>query len=180
MVPAGATQTDLEKMDPRALSAMVMGCLAHIEHLKLVIAKLRPMHFGSRSEKAKANRHIEQLELELDGLQALCATPAPPPQTEVDAPAPPDSTSRKSRALPAHLRRETRTHFPEPKSCPGCGGAMKKLGEDVSEMLEYVPASYYAGAGLSLIAGICVLLGWILLWHNPFGHAARHHPARHV
>ena len=143
MVPAGATQTDLEKMDPRALSAMVMGCLAHIEHLKLVIAKLRPMHFGSRSEKAKANRHIEQLELELDGLQALCATPAPPPQTEVDAPAPPDSTSRKSRALPAHLRRETRTHLPEQKNCPGCGGAMKKLGEDVSEMLEYVPASFF-------------------------------------
>src|SRR5271157_2251764 len=120
MVPAGATQTDLEKMDPRALSAMVMGCLAHIEHLKLVIAKLRRMHFGSRSEKAKANRHIEQLELELDGLQALCATPAPPPQTEAAAPVPPARTSRKSRALPAHLRRETRTHLPEQKNCPGC------------------------------------------------------------
>jgi len=143
MDPAGATQTDLEKMDPRALSAMVMGCLAHIEHLKLVIAKLRRMHFGSRSEKAKANRHMEQLELELDGLQALCATPAPAPQTEAAAPVPPARTSRKSRALPAHLRRETRTHLPEQKNCPSCGGAMKKLGEDVSEMLEYVPASFF-------------------------------------
>ena len=121
MISSGATQTDLEKMDPRALSAMVIGCLAHIEHLKLVIAKLRRMHFGSRSEKAKANRHIEQLELELDGLQALCATPAPPPQAEVAAPEPPTRTSRKSRALPAHLRRETRTHLPEQKNCSGCG-----------------------------------------------------------
>ena len=60
MIPAGATQTDLEKMDPRALSAMVVGCLAHIEHLKLVIAKLRRMHFGSRSEKAKAKWYTSE------------------------------------------------------------------------------------------------------------------------
>ncbi len=47
-------------------------------------------------------------------------------------------------------------------------------------VLDYVPSSYYAGAGLSLITAICVLLGWILLWHKPFGHAGKHHPVRHV
>ena len=47
-------------------------------------------------------------------------------------------------------------------------------------VLEYVPASYYAGAGLSLITTICVLLGWILLWHKPFGHRRSHHPLQHV
>jgi len=37
-------------------------------------------------------------------------------------------TSRKSRTLPAHLRCETRTYFPEQRNGPGCGGAMKKFG----------------------------------------------------
>jgi transposase len=141
MVSATAKQSDLEKMGPRALSEMVIGCLAHIEHLELVIAKLRRMHFGCKSEKA--NRHIEQLELQLDGLRALCATPAQKPQPEAAAPEPQGSAQRKSRALPKHLRRETRTHLPERQDCPCCGGAMKTLGEDVSEMLEYTPASFF-------------------------------------
>jgi|GEM_PF-5776865 len=39
-----------------------------IEHLKLLIAKLRRMQFGRRSEKV--DRQIEQLELRLEDLEA--------------------------------------------------------------------------------------------------------------
>ena len=39
-----------------------------IEHLKLVIAKLRRMIFGTKSEKV--TREIEQLELKLEELEA--------------------------------------------------------------------------------------------------------------
>jgi transposase len=46
------------------------------------------------------------------------------------------------RALPEHLPRQTEIHQPEQESCPGCGGELRKLGEDVSEMLEYVPARF--------------------------------------
>jgi transposase len=46
------------------------------------------------------------------------------------------------RPLPDHLPRQTETHRPEQESCPGCGGGLRKLGEDVSEMLEYVPARF--------------------------------------
>jgi transposase len=36
-----------------------------------------------------------------------------------------------------------RTHLPESyQSCAECGAQMKQLGEDVSEQLEYVPASF--------------------------------------
>ena len=42
-----------------------------IEHLKLLIAKLRRMQFGRKSEKL--DRQIEQLELRLDELQATRA-----------------------------------------------------------------------------------------------------------
>jgi transposase len=44
--------------------------------------------------------------------------------------------------LPAHLPRETRKYPPKQTACPDCGGELKHLGEDVSEMLEYLPARF--------------------------------------
>jgi transposase len=40
------------------------------------------------------------------------------------------------------LPRETRKILPKQTACPDCGGQLKHLGEDVSEMLEWVPASF--------------------------------------
>ena len=61
------------------------------------------------------------------------------------AAAPTSSTprrKRKRRPLPEHLPRETHTHMPAEEACSACGGQLCKLGEDVSEMLEYIPASF--------------------------------------
>ena len=46
------------------------------------------------------------------------------------------------RPLPEHLPREVRTYPPKQEACPDCGGELKHLGEDVSEILEYVPARF--------------------------------------
>ena len=46
------------------------------------------------------------------------------------------------RPLPDHLPREVAIHEPEEKGCPACGGGLNKLSEDISEMLEYVPARF--------------------------------------
>jgi transposase len=48
----------------------------------------------------------------------------------------------RRRPLPDHLPREVEIHEPEDKGCPACGGNLSRLGEDVSEMLEYVPARF--------------------------------------
>src|SRR4029079_9119634 len=45
------------------------------------------------------------------------------------------------RPLPAHLPREEIVHTPS-CICPECGGELRKLGEDVSEVLERVPAQF--------------------------------------
>lgn len=139
MVDAPGTLPDLDALDAAAMKAMIANQHALIEHLKLVIAKLRRMQFGRRSEKV--DRRIEQFELQLEDLEASCAEPVHLPAGEPALkPAPP--APRKSRTLPEHLRREVHTHLPEHKSCPECGGSLKKLGEDISEMLEYIPASF--------------------------------------
>jgi transposase len=113
---------------------------AEIEHLKLWIAKLRRLQFGRSSEKL--DRQIEQLELRLEELQTtqaekpaanLAARPALPNQP-VPAPV--------RRSLPEHLPRETRKYLPPQKACPDCGGALQPLGEDVSEILEYVQVRF--------------------------------------
>jgi transposase len=110
-----------------------------IEHLKLLIAKLRRLQFGRKSEKVE--RQIEQLELKLEDLEAQRVGSLPQPACEADGPKPaPNAKSR--RPLPEHLPRETRTHAPAEPVCPACGGTLKKLGEDVSEVLEWVPASF--------------------------------------
>jgi transposase len=112
---------------------------SEIEQLKLLIAKLQRMQFGRKSEKLE--QQIEQLQLRLEALQmnnaeqvAVLAKPA----ENVERPARP-----ARQPLPAHLPREVQTYLPKETACPDCGGALHKLGEDVSEILERVPARCY-------------------------------------
>jgi transposase len=145
MVAPRATLPDLSKLNPDELKALIVSqhqLIAsrddEIEQLKLLIAKLRRMQFGRSSEKL--NRQIEQLELRLEALQvndAETVAAMPEPITSVE----PRSRSIRQ-ALPAHLPREVRTHLPKQESCPDCGGELRKLGEDVSEMLERIPESF--------------------------------------
>jgi transposase len=112
-----------------------------IEHLQLLLAKLQRMQFGRKSEKLE--RQIEQLELRLEELESKRSEPEPnaPEPAPVAASSTP-ITKPTRRALPAHLPRQTRRHEPKETACPECQGELRKLGEDVSEMLEYVPASF--------------------------------------
>src|SRR5206468_7062851 len=109
-----------------------------IEHLKLLIAKLQRMQFGRKSEKLQ--RQIEQLELRLEELGAKREATSPvegqPGEPSIFITSPAAKPVR--RALPEHLSRETQTHAPKQAKCD-CGGELRKLGEDVSEVLEYVP-----------------------------------------
>jgi transposase len=126
---------DVESLKQLVLTqrAQLLSRQVEIEHLKLQIARLRRMHFGRSSEQL--NDQIAQLEFKLEELETQEASvPA--------APAPLPSTRSKSarRPLPEHLPRERIVHEPSSTcTCPQCGGALRALGEDVSEMLEYVP-----------------------------------------
>src|ERR1700676_567920 len=105
---------------------------AEIEHLKLLIAKLRRMQFGRSSEKREYQ--IEQLELRLEELEARRTT-----KTVAGRESAPASTAaaRPVRGpLPDHLPREVRKYLPKQVACPDCGVKLKHLGEGVSEILE--------------------------------------------
>ena len=55
-----------------------------------------------------------------------------------------DKQHPKRQALPVELPRQTFAHEPESTVCaaPGCGAQMKRMGEDVSEKLDYVPGDF--------------------------------------
>ncbi len=112
-----------------------------IEHLQLLLAKLQRMQFGRKSEKLE--RQIEQLELRLEELESKRSEQEPSASTPAPVTASSTPITRSTRrALPDHLPRQTRRHEPKETVCPQCQGELRKLGEDVSEMLEYVPASF--------------------------------------
>jgi transposase len=136
---------DLSTLDVEALRALVLTQQAEllsreteIEHLNLLILKLKRMQFGRKSEKL--DRQIEQLELRLEDLEAnQIVSPPPAPNTPLAEAA---AVKPARRPLPEQLPRITKTHAPKHEICPDCGGRLRPLGEDVSEMLEYVPAHF--------------------------------------
>jgi transposase len=105
-----------------------------IEQLKLLIAKLRRLQFGRSSEKL--SREIDQLELRLEELQTVQAQ-----ARTIEEPSAGVTPEAGRKPLPEHLPREQVVHQPA-CSCPDCGGALRRLGEDVSEVLEYVPEHF--------------------------------------
>jgi len=106
-----------------------------IEHLQIQIAALRRQMFGRKSERLEAE--IGQLELKLEEL-LLDNGEDPPPATAASQ----ERASRRRKPLPEHLPRDTVEHLPASNACPDCGVALKHIGEDVAEQLEYVPGSW--------------------------------------
>lgn len=119
-----------------AARAELIGARLQIERYKAQLAKLRRMQFGRSSEKLDAEIH--QLELVLEDLEedevvrAASAVPGERRGRERRHPV--------RRSLPEHLPREEVLHHPG-DCCPHCGDRrFSKLGEDVTEILEKIPA----------------------------------------
>ncbi len=109
-----------------------------IEHLKLQIAKLRRQQFGRSSEQIDSQ--IAQLELTLEELETSAAESVVP-VSSVIGPTARVKQQPVRRPLPDHLPREDAVHMPACQ-CPNCGNALDVLGEDISEVLEYIPSHF--------------------------------------
>jgi len=118
-----------------AARALVIEQKIQLEKLRFEIARLKRMKYGRSSEQL--DTQIAQMQLTLEDLEAtLAETP------EALRPAPKEAAVKPvRRALPAHLPREDVVHDTA-CTCPACGGTLRHLGEDVSEMIEYVPGRY--------------------------------------
>lgn len=131
----------LVTMQAAELAAARAGLAAkalEIEKLKVQIARLRRQRFGRSSEKL--DREIAQLELVLEELEAEndnCDEPVVP----AAASAPEAKTKRGRARLPDHLPRNEVRHEGA-CACAACGGELRQVGEDVTEILDYVPGRF--------------------------------------
>jgi len=119
---------------------------AKIERITFELARLKAWKFGAKTEAMNAEQRQmfedtlaedeADLEAQLKALQGD-AEPADKPQAAKRKP--------RRQPLPEHLRRVEHHHEPENTNCPtpDCGQAMVRIGEDVSERLDVVPAEFF-------------------------------------
>ena len=110
---------------------------AQLRHHQLMIEKLKARldkqlrgRFGSSAEG------LQQLQLMLEDLEITYSKDVPAAET---APVPNDKPVR--RPLPDHLPRSEQV-LEAGEACGDCGGKLKRVGEDVTEELEYVPGRF--------------------------------------
>jgi transposase len=124
-----------------ATKAQLSTAAVQIEHLRAQLAALRRQQYGRSSERLDAA--IVQLELQLEDLEESEANrqaslPAPPAGDETSKP----RARPVRKPLPDHLPREIVVHEPVIVcDCCACDRSkLARLGEDVSEVLEKIPA----------------------------------------
>ena len=134
--------------DPQALKQIIaamaqdaIAAQAEIAKLRFQLARYRRAEFGRSSEKLA--HEAEQLELAIEALEAdqaeLLATASPSVATVIESAVEAQKPAR--RPLPEQLPREDVLHA-GPCTCPTCGGALRRIGEDITETLDYVPGRF--------------------------------------
>ncbi len=120
---------------------------AKLEKVTFELARLKAWKFGAKTEamNAEQRRMFEETLAEDEAslqaqLQQLQAQLPPQPETQAE-----NRRKPKRQALPEHLRRVEHHHEPEDTTCPslGCGRPMVRVGEDISEKLDIVPAEFF-------------------------------------
>jgi len=141
--------TPILTRDPDVLIRMVHERDVEIERLHAMVKTMAALVFGARSERSSAILDAQE-ELDLGDLATDVTPPAANDQENASgeaAPAPAAPT-RKSQAkarrnigfLPKHLPRIEEIIEPAITQCPCCAGKLHKIGEDVAEAMDAIPA----------------------------------------
>ena len=125
-----------ERAALNAAKAVVTTQSLTIEKLEHRLARLLRVQFGRSSEKMD----IAQLRLMFDEIDTpVAANDDAGSLGEVRQPAPRKVGVRAP--IPAHVPRQVVEHRPGTCS-PGCTGQQTQIGEDVTEVLDYIPARF--------------------------------------
>ena len=139
--PPTAVGSDPLPDDVATLKALLLAERGQNEQLRAIVKELQRALFGRRSEKTVP---ADQLVLALEDIeQALAEDEARAEKADATLEASRRQRRRVNRgALPKHLPREEVVVEPEGTTCPCCEGPMHRIGEDVAERLDVVPAQF--------------------------------------
>lgn len=130
--------------DSALLRRMVLALQAENADLRVYADLLRLMIFGAKSEKM-ATLDPAQIALDLGDLSDIATTGPAAANDNASEPVAPHQRKRRAAsrnigALPAHLPRHEEVIEPKNTICPCCNLALHRIGEDISEALDIVPA----------------------------------------
>jgi transposase len=126
--------------DPTELRHVSELLAAEVKALTLKVEQLQhQLHGANRHRFGSTSEGMDQLQLFAENEEIAKAA------TEVVETAPVEPVERKAKPkrkpLPDHLDRIEQV-LPVGEDCPECGGDLSKLGEDVTEELEYIPGRF--------------------------------------
>ncbi|WP_373086129.1 IS66 family transposase [Sneathiella sp.] len=129
--------------EPSELKHLVGLLSSEVKSQALLIEKLRHQLIGMRRHRFGASSEaLDQLQLSLEDEEVAQA--AEEVASQADQNTTPDQKPNgqpRRKPLPDHLPRHEDILSPGDE-CGQCGGKLKKLGEDVTEELEYVPGRF--------------------------------------
>ena len=126
--------------DPNELKAMLLAERARSERYLQIIKEMQRHRFGRRAETLPEDQMLLALE---DAEQVEAGATEEEEARSAEARAQAARRRRRNRgALPVHLPRIETTIDIEDKACPCCKGLLHKIGEDISERLDIVPAQF--------------------------------------
>jgi transposase len=134
------TPADALPDDAGLLKAMLIAERMESERLRQIIREFQRHRFGRRAESLPD----DQLQLALEDTEQEAASS----QAASEQKNPPERKARAARrrtnrgALPAHLPRIETVVDVTSTVCPCCTGTLHRIGEDVSERLDIVPAQF--------------------------------------
>ena len=127
---------------------------AKIESITFELARLKAWKFGAKTEAMNAEQRSifeETLAADQASLEAQLAALQPSvPAQDGKAAGQQPRRQPKREALPPHLARVERRIEPENTNCPTpeCGQPMVRVGEDISERLDIIPAQFFVQLGI--------------------------------
>ena len=125
--------------DPEELRTFTARLLAEVKAQAVLIEKLRHQLAGHRASRFGASSETsEQLQLALETSEiAAAAMTARLRLPEIE-----EKGQPKRRPIPDHVPRMEVELSPAADACADCGGKLRRIGEDVTEELEYVPGRF--------------------------------------
>ncbi len=125
--------------DPEELRAFTARLLAEVKAQAILIEKLRHQLAGHRAHRFGASSETaEQLQLALETSEIAAAAMT----ARLRLPDVEEKGQPKRRPIPDHIPRMEVELSPAADACADCGGKLRRIGEDVTEELEYVPGRF--------------------------------------
>jgi transposase len=125
--------------DPEERRSFTARPLEEVKAQAILIEKLRHHLAGHRAHRFSASSETsEQLQLALETSEIAAAAIT----ARMKLPDIKEKDKQKRRRIPDHLPRIEVELTPGANACTDCGGRLRRIGEDVTEELEYVPGRF--------------------------------------